>query len=91
VGFVVDKGALGQVSSEHFGFPANSNSTKCSILIYQGRGGARGQLVADVPSGLSPTPPQETKQKKRKEKKRKLTCFAGQLFEATRRLEISLL
>jgi hypothetical protein len=28
VGFVVVKAALGQVSSDHFGFPANHHSTK---------------------------------------------------------------
>jgi hypothetical protein len=36
VGFVVDKVALGQVFTEYFGSPANSNSTECStfIIIY---------------------------------------------------------
>jgi hypothetical protein len=59
VGFVVDKVALGQVFSEYFGFPCQSSfhqllhnhphlsSGVCTI----------GQLVADVPSELSLTPP----------------------------------
>jgi hypothetical protein len=64
--FVVNKVALGQVFSEYFGFP-------CQILIpltapHSSSGaGTRGQLVADVPNGLSLTPPQESKKKKKKE------------------------
>jgi hypothetical protein len=42
--------------------PANSHYTNCSIHHHTSTGaGAIGQLVADVPSGLSLTPPQETK------------------------------
>jgi hypothetical protein len=43
-------------------FPLSSSlSTNCSTLIHLSSGaGTRGQLVADVPSGLSLTPPQET-------------------------------
>jgi hypothetical protein len=41
--FVVDRVALGQVSYEHFGSPANSHSTKCSVRIC-----TIGQLVADI-------------------------------------------
>jgi hypothetical protein len=43
-------------------FPANSHSTDCStfIIIIIGAG-ITGQLVADVPSGLSLSPPPETK------------------------------
>jgi hypothetical protein len=55
VGFVVDKVALGQVFSEYFHFP-------CQFLFY--RRWYIGQLVADVPSGFSLTPPQETKKKR---------------------------
>jgi hypothetical protein len=33
VGFVVDKAALGHVSSKYFGFPANHHSTNFSIII----------------------------------------------------------
>jgi hypothetical protein len=62
VGFVVDKVALGQVFSEYFGFPCHSYSTDCStFIIYQPVAGRIGQLAADVPSGLSLNPHQETK------------------------------
>jgi hypothetical protein len=63
VGFVVDKVALGQVFSEYLGFP-------CQFSFYwllhshhhlSSRAGTIGQLVDDMPSGLSLTPPQETK------------------------------
>jgi hypothetical protein len=64
VGFVVVKVALGQVLSEYFGF-------SCHFLFHRllhthhlpTRAGAIGQLVANVPSGLSLTPPQEIKKK----------------------------
>jgi hypothetical protein len=65
VGFVVDKVVLGQVFSKYFGFPCqfsfhsltpHSSSGACTI----------GQLVADIPSGLSLTLPQETKKPKQK-------------------------
>jgi hypothetical protein len=54
VGFVVDEVALGQVSSEYFRLPL-------PILIPSSGAGTISQLVADVPSGLSLTPPHETK------------------------------
>jgi hypothetical protein len=61
---MVDKVALGQVFSEYFGFP-------CQFSFHQmlhtdhlsSEAGTIGQVVADVPSGLSLTPPQETKKK----------------------------
>jgi hypothetical protein len=64
VGFVVDKVALGQVFCEYFAVP-------CELLLHQllhthrlSCGAGRiGQLVAGVASGLSLTPPQETKKK----------------------------
>jgi hypothetical protein len=82
VGFVVDNVALGQVFSEYFGFPANYHSTDCSTLmmIYHPELAQTGQLVADVPRGLSLTAQQETKKKK---KKRSLTlagCGAVSLY-----------
>jgi hypothetical protein len=49
VGFVVDKVAMGQDFLRVLRFPG---------------AGTIGQLVADVPSGFSLTPPQETKKKK---------------------------
>jgi hypothetical protein len=57
--------ALGQVSSKSFGFPCHLSS---HWLLHIHRhhhlssgAGTIGQLVADVPSGLSLAPPQETK------------------------------
>jgi hypothetical protein len=59
VRFVVDRVALGQVFSEYFGFP-------CQFSFHQllhthnhlsSGAGTIGQLVDDVPSGLSLTPP----------------------------------
>jgi hypothetical protein len=67
VRFVVDKVALGQVFFEYFGFHY--------LLLFQqllqnrhhlsSGTGTIGQLLVDVPSGLSLTPPQETKKKKK--------------------------
>jgi hypothetical protein len=62
VEFVVDKVALRQVFSENFGFP-------CQFLFHRllhthhlsSGAGTIGQLVGDIPSGLSLTPPQEKK------------------------------
>jgi hypothetical protein len=64
VGFVVDKVALGQVFSKHFGFPYQFAFHRLLHTHHLSSGaGTIGQLVADVPSGLSLTPPQETKKK----------------------------
>jgi hypothetical protein len=68
VGFVADKVALGQVFSEYFGF-------SCQFLFHRllhihhhhyhhhhhlsSEAGTIGQLLAEVPSGLSLTLPQE--------------------------------
>jgi hypothetical protein len=62
VGFVVDKVAVGQVSFEYFGFTCQSSFHR---LLHNhphlsSGAGTIGQLVADVTSGLSLTPPQET-------------------------------
>jgi hypothetical protein len=66
---MMDKVALGQVFSGYFGSPANSHSIDSStfiiIIIYHPGAGTIGQLVADVPSGLSLTQSQETKNKKK--------------------------
>jgi hypothetical protein len=61
VGFVADKVALGQVFSEYFGFPCPFSF---HLLFHthhpiSTEAGTVGQTVADVPSGLSLTPPQE--------------------------------
>jgi hypothetical protein len=64
MGFVVDKVALGQVFSEYFGFPLQFSFHRLLHIHHLSSGaGTIGQLVADVPSGLSVTPPQETKKK----------------------------
>jgi hypothetical protein len=54
--FVVDKMALGQVFSEYLGFTCST-----FIVIYHPGPGIIGQIMANVPSGLSLTPPQEIK------------------------------
>jgi hypothetical protein len=65
VEFVVDKVSLGQVFSEYFGFPCQFSFYRLfDIHHYLSSGaGTIGQLVADVPIGLSLTPPQEAKKK----------------------------
>jgi hypothetical protein len=64
VGFVVDKVAMRQVFSEYFGFPCQSSYHRLLHTHHISSGaGTIGQLVADVPSALSLTPPQETKRK----------------------------
>jgi hypothetical protein len=63
VGFVVNKVALGQVCCEYFGFPCQYSFHRLLHSHHHllSRAGTIGQLVADVPSGLSLTPPQEKK------------------------------
>jgi hypothetical protein len=63
--FVVDKVALEQVFCKYFSFPCQSSFHQ---LLHNHQhlssgAGTVGQLVADVPSGLSLTTPQETKEK----------------------------
>jgi hypothetical protein len=65
MGFVMDKVALGQVFSEYFGFPCQLSFHRLFHItrnhhVLSGAG-TIGQTVADVPSGLSLIPPQETK------------------------------
>jgi hypothetical protein len=63
VGFVVNKVALGHVFSEYFVFPCQFSFHRLLHIHHHLSSGAGtiGQVVADVPSGL--TPPQETKKK----------------------------
>jgi hypothetical protein len=62
VGFVVNQVALGQVFSEYFGFPCQFSFHRLLHTPHLSSGaGTMGQLVADVPNGLSLTPPEETK------------------------------
>jgi hypothetical protein len=61
VGFVVDKVEMGQVSSEYFGLSCQVSFHRLHHTHHLSSGaGTIGQIVADVPSGLSLTPPQET-------------------------------
>jgi hypothetical protein len=62
VGFVVEKVVLGQVFSEYFSFPCQFSFHRLLHTHHRVSSGAGtiGQTVADVPSGLSLTPPQET-------------------------------
>jgi hypothetical protein len=66
VGFVVDKVTLGQVFSEYFDFPCQFTFHRMLDIHHHLSSGVGtiGQLVADVPIGLSLTPPQDTKKKK---------------------------
>jgi hypothetical protein len=64
VGFVVDKVALGQVFSGYFGFPCQLSFHQLLHTHHLSSGaGTIGQILADVPSGLSLTPPREIKKK----------------------------
>jgi hypothetical protein len=64
VGFVVDKVAVGQVSSEQFSF---SRQFSLHRLLHthhlSSEAGTISQIAADVPSGLSLTPHQKIKKK----------------------------
>jgi hypothetical protein len=60
VGFVVDKVALGQISSEYFGFTFQFSFHRLLHTHHLGI-----VQVTDVPSGLSLTPLKETKKKLR--------------------------
>jgi hypothetical protein len=55
VGFVVEKVALGHVSSEYFGFPCQSSFHQTLHTHLSSGAGTTGQLLADEPSGLSLT------------------------------------
>jgi hypothetical protein len=61
MGSVVGKMALGQIFSEYFSFPCqlSFHQTPYSQHHLPSGAGIIGQIVADVPSGLSPTPTQE--------------------------------
>jgi hypothetical protein len=66
VEFVVNKVELEQVLSEYFGFLCQFSFHRLLHIYHHLSSGAGtvGRLVADVPSGLSVTTPQETKKKK---------------------------
>jgi hypothetical protein len=65
VGFVVDKVALWQVFTECFGFPCQFSFHRLLHNHVSSGAGKIGQIVADIPSGLSLslTPPHEIKKK----------------------------
>jgi hypothetical protein len=69
VGFVADKAALGQVFSEYFGFLWNSFHRLFHSHHHPSSGtDAIGQMGANVPSGLSLTPPQEEEEEEEEER-----------------------
>jgi hypothetical protein len=62
MGFVVDKVTLGQVFSEYFCFPCQFSFHRLLHTHHLSSGaGTIGQLVADVPSGLSLHPKKQKK------------------------------
>jgi hypothetical protein len=65
VEFVVDKVAPRQIFSEYFGFPCQFSFHRLLHIHHHkpSEAGTTGQLVADVQSRHSLTPPQETKLK----------------------------
>jgi hypothetical protein len=73
VGCVVDKVALGQVFPEYLAFPCQLSFHQLLHIHHNLSSGAGtvSQLVADVPSGLSPTPPHETRKNLTKKFRRK--------------------
>jgi hypothetical protein len=68
--FVVDIVAVRKVFLEYFGFPCQFSSHRMLHIHHHLSSGAStlGQTVGDVPSGLSLTPLEETKQKRTKNK-----------------------
>jgi hypothetical protein len=64
VGFMEDKMALEQVFSEYFGFPCQSFHRLLQDRHLLSGAGTIGQMVPAVPSALSLTATQETKQNK---------------------------
>jgi hypothetical protein len=61
VGFVVDKMTAEQVFSEYYGFSCHFSFHQMIHTHLSFGAGTIGQLVADVPSGLSLAPPHEIK------------------------------
>jgi hypothetical protein len=63
LGSVADKVRMGLVSSEYFGSPSQFSIHHMLHIHLSSGAGTIGQLVADVPSGLSLTPPHKTYKK----------------------------
>jgi hypothetical protein len=76
---MVSKVALGQIFSEYFGFPYQSlfHQVLHTHRHISSGAGTMGQLVADVPSGLSLPLPKEAKRKK---KLLNLNCSSSYLY-----------
>jgi hypothetical protein len=64
VGFVVDKVEMEQVFSKYFSFLFQLSFHQMLHTHLSSGAGTIGQLVANIPSGLILTPPQEIKKKK---------------------------
>jgi hypothetical protein len=62
---MVDELTLGHVLSEYLGFPCQFSFYQLLHTHLSSGAGTIGQIVADVPSGLSLTPPQEIKNLKK--------------------------
>jgi hypothetical protein len=69
MGFMVDKAAMGHVSSEYFGFPCKFSFHRLFHTHHHPSSTGAGTIGQMVPSGLSLTPPQEAKKKKLLQKK----------------------
>jgi hypothetical protein len=65
MGYVVDKVALGQVSSEFFSFPCPFSFQQMVHNHLSSVADTIGHLVADIPGGLSLTLPHKNLKKKR--------------------------
>jgi hypothetical protein len=63
MGFVIDKVALGQVSSMYFGFPCQSSSHQMLHTHLSSGAGKIGQAVTGVQSGPGLTTPKKIKSK----------------------------
>jgi hypothetical protein len=90
MGFVVDKVSPGKVFFEYFGVPCHFAFHRLLRTHHISPvAGATGQLLADLPSALSLTPPQ----KKRKEYLKEVSVFTMDheelRFESPKRLQPS--
>jgi hypothetical protein len=85
VGFVVDIVAPGQVFTDYFGSPRQFSFHRLLHNHHHLSSGAgtMGQIVADVPSGLSLNPPQETIKKTLFGKHRNMTSRGTRLSVKT--------
>jgi hypothetical protein len=74
---MVYKVALGQVFSEYFGFPCQFSFHRLLHIHHLSSGaGTIGKILANVPSGLTLPPPQETNKQTNKQERGLLGCDA---------------